>query len=43
MSTENALFEELSQREYEHGFVTDIEADAIAPGLSEDIVRLISA
>ncbi|KAF0191162.1 MAG: Fe-S cluster assembly protein SufB [Gammaproteobacteria bacterium] len=28
---------------YKHGFVTDIEADTIQPGLSEDIVRLISA
>ncbi|WP_390620457.1 Fe-S cluster assembly protein SufB [Gimesia panareensis] len=37
------MLEGLSQREYEHGFVTDIEADAIAPGLSEDVVRLISA
>lgn len=42
MSTDNALLKEYSQREYQHGFVTDIEADAIAPGLSEDVVRLIS-
>lgn len=27
---------------YKHGFVTDIEADAIPKGLSEDVVRLIS-
>ena len=37
------MLEEFAQREYEHGFVTDIEADAIAPGLSEDVVRLISS
>jgi len=43
MASENALLEELAQREYEHGFVTDIEADAIAAGLSEDVVRLISS
>ena len=43
MSTDNALLEEYSQREYKHGFVTDIEADAIAPGLNEDVVRLISS
>ncbi|TWT65451.1 Fe-S cluster assembly protein SufB [Crateriforma conspicua] len=43
MTSENALLEEFAQREYEHGFVTDIEADAIAPGLSEDVVRLISS
>lgn len=43
MTSENALLEEFAQREYEHGFVTDIESDAIAPGLSEDVVRLISS
>jgi len=43
MTLENALLEEFTQREYQHGFVTDIEADAIAPGLSEDVVRLISS
>jgi Fe-S cluster assembly protein SufB len=35
--------QELASREYKAGFVTDIEADAVAPGLSEDVVRLISA
>jgi Fe-S cluster assembly protein SufB len=35
--------EELINREYEHGFVTDIEADTIPKGLSEDVVRIISA
>jgi Fe-S cluster assembly protein SufB len=29
--------------EYEAGFVTDIEADTLAPGLNEDVVRFISA
>ncbi len=43
MTSENALLEEFAQREYEHGFVTDIEADAIPAGLSEDVVRLISS
>jgi Fe-S cluster assembly protein SufB len=33
----------LIKREYAAGFVTDIEADAIPPGLSEEIVRAISA
>ena len=42
MTSENAVLEEFARREYEHGFVTDIEADAIGPGLSEDVVRLIS-
>lgn len=35
--------EELAQREYKYGFVSDIEADTIPPGLSEDVIRLISA
>jgi Fe-S cluster assembly protein SufB len=33
----------LISKEYEAGFVTEIEADTIAPGLSEDVVRLISS
>src|SRR3977135_4155173 len=32
----------LITKDYQHGFVTDIAADTIAPGLSEDVVRLIS-
>ncbi len=43
MTSENAMLEEFAQREYQHGFVTDIEADAIAAGLNEDVVRLISS
>jgi Fe-S cluster assembly protein SufB len=34
--------ESLVNREYQHGFVTDIEADTVPPGLSEEIVALIS-
>jgi len=34
--------ERLVGREYEHGFVTDIDADTVPPGLSEDVIRLIS-
>ena len=30
----------LANQEYKWGFVTDIEADAIPRGLSEDVVRL---
>jgi Fe-S cluster assembly protein SufB len=33
----------LTSQEYKYGFVTDIEADTAPPGLSEDIVRWISA
>jgi Fe-S cluster assembly protein SufB len=35
--------EQWEQSEYKYGFVTDIEADSAPAGLSEDIVRLISA
>jgi Fe-S cluster assembly protein SufB len=35
--------ETLVNREYKYGFVTDIEADAVPAGLSEDVIRLISA
>ncbi|HHZ88074.1 MAG TPA: Fe-S cluster assembly protein SufB [Chromatiaceae bacterium] len=33
----------LVTQEYKHGFVTDIESEIIPPGLSEDVIRLISA
>jgi len=39
--TENQL-ESLLTRRYKHGFVTDIDADTVPPGLDEDVVRLIS-
>ncbi|MGH8254837.1 MAG: Fe-S cluster assembly protein SufB [Steroidobacteraceae bacterium] len=29
-------------RSYRHGFITDIDADTVPPGLDEDVVRLIS-
>jgi Fe-S cluster assembly protein SufB len=35
--------EALANREYEWGFVSDIEADALPPGLDENVIRLISA
>jgi Fe-S cluster assembly protein SufB len=34
---------ELTQKPYEYGFVTDIEADSVPPGLNEEVIRLISA
>lgn len=43
MSSETAMLEEYSKREYKHGFVTDIEADSLPPGLNEEVVRIISA
>nr|MDQ3081577.1 Fe-S cluster assembly protein SufB [Gemmatimonadota bacterium] len=38
----STAIESLVNREYAYGFVTDVEADTIPRGLSEDVVRLIS-
>jgi Fe-S cluster assembly protein SufB len=43
MSKDLELLEELTSSDYKYGFYTDIEADEAPPGLSEDIVRFISA
>jgi Fe-S cluster assembly protein SufB len=43
MATANPGIEALVRREYTQGFVTELEADTVPPGLNEDIVRLISA
>ena len=42
MSESTNTIETFANQEYKWGFVTDIEADAIPRGLSEDVVRLIS-
>ena len=42
METPNAEVDALVRREYQHGFVTDLESDTVPPGLDEDVVRLIS-
>src|SRR3982750_2804822 len=42
MSTATDTIEEFVNKEYQYGFVTDMEADAAPRGLSEDTVRLIS-
>ena len=41
-STTDTL-QQWEQQEYKYGFVTDIETDSAPPGLSEEIVRFISA
>jgi Fe-S cluster assembly protein SufB len=33
---------ELTEQKYKYGFVTEIEADQVPPGLNEEIIRLIS-
>ena len=42
-TTETQKIEELANKEYKFGFVTDIEADTIPKGLSEDVIRQLSA
>ena len=42
-SKENGIIEEIASGDYKYGFTTDIETETIPVGLSEDVVRLISA
>jgi Fe-S cluster assembly protein SufB len=42
MSDEKKLITEKLNQKYQHGFVTDIEADQIPPGLNEEVIKLIS-
>ena len=42
MATSTDSIEELANQDYKYGFVTDVEQEAIAPGLNEDTIRLIS-
>jgi len=39
----NETLEQLARRDYQFGFTTPIEQDIVEPGLSEDVIRLISA
>src|SRR5690554_395179 len=43
MSKDNEILEELTSKEYEHGWSVDYETDESATGLNEEIVRWISA
>ena len=38
----SAVIQNLVNQPYKYGFVTDIESDVVAKGLSEDVIRLIS-
>ena len=42
MTTATRTIEELANREYQYGFVTDVEAETVPKGLDEGVVRLIS-
>lgn len=39
----NNLIKEIAGKQYAYGFVTDIDAESVPPGLDESVVRLISA
>jgi len=38
----SAALQNLVNQPYKHGFVTDIETEAVAKGLNEDVIRMIS-
>ncbi len=37
------VIDDLVKTEYQAGFVTDVESETIAPGITEDVIRFISA
>ena len=41
-NSSNDIIEQIAEKEYEFGFVTDIEMDIAPPGLNEDTIRFIS-
>ncbi len=43
MENQDKLLNDITTKEYEYGFVTDIDTDVIPKGLNEDVIRLISA
>lgn len=42
MERRSTSLEEITSQKYKYGFTTDIEMESVAPGLSEDVIRLIS-
>ncbi|MCP4902212.1 MAG: Fe-S cluster assembly protein SufB, partial [bacterium] len=43
MTSNDQMIEEFANREYEFGFVTDVEQETFPPGLDEGVIRAISA
>jgi Fe-S cluster assembly protein SufB len=43
MTAPNQAIKDIADKDYQYGFVTDIEAETVAPGINEDIIRLISS
>ena len=42
MASQAPEIEDFVHKDYEHGFVTDVESDTLPPGLDEDVIRQIS-
>ena len=42
MSNDQQIIDSNINKEYEYGFVTDIESETIPPGLNEEVIRVIS-
>ncbi len=42
MASSDREMQQIVERQYRHGFVTDIESDTVPPGLNEEVIRLIS-
>jgi len=42
-TTQTTTLDQWADSEYKWGFTTDIESDTVAPGLSEEVIRFISA
>src|SRR5262245_4174566 len=43
MTTATSTIQELANKEYKYGFVTEVDTDTVPRGLNEDIIRMISA
>ena len=43
MAEADPTIEQIANQDYKYGFVSDIEADSLPPGLNENVVRTISA
>ena len=43
MNKDTQIIDNAISQEYEYGFTTDIEQETIPPGLSEDVIRIISS
>ena len=42
MSNNKKIIDTNLEKDYEYGFITDIESDTIPPGLNGDVIKTIS-